>query len=168
LEPLAVAIHATSRAAIEAGDTVVVFGAGTVGLLTAAMAKLSGAVRVLVADIDGGRVAYALTHGFATSGHVVSFPPYGDSISERIAAAKDLASEVVAKACETETDFEGADVVFDCTGKEICIQAGLQVSTPKYSSFCLLTSSRQHDQEANLSWSAWELLFRHCKCLRRT
>src|ERR1700733_4428412 len=119
LEPLSVAIHATRRASIEQGDTAIVYGAGTVGLLVAAMAKMSGATTVLIADIDSGRVNYALQHGFATKGYTVNPRHHLNETAEKLAAAKDLASEVVEDACADEPDFEGADVTFDCTGKEI-------------------------------------------------
>jgi L-iditol 2-dehydrogenase len=128
LEPLSVAIHSTRRGSIEQGDTVIVFGAGTVGLLVAAMAKLCGATTVLIADIDAGRVDYALKNRFATKGYVVSRTVNSENIAERMDAAKDIASDVVQEACAGEPDFEGADVTFDCTGKEICMQAGLYVS----------------------------------------
>jgi L-iditol 2-dehydrogenase len=132
LEPLSVAIHATRRATIEPGASVIVFGAGTIGLLTAAMAQVCGASRVLIADIDTGRVAFALKHRYATKGSVVSIRQ-GESAEEKLEAAKELAADVVEKlfagdyAYEDEADVEGADIVFDCTGKEICIQAGLYV-----------------------------------------
>lgn len=122
------AIHAARRATVEQGDTAVVFGAGTVGLLTAAMAKLSGATTVLIADIDIGRVEYALRQGFATRGYVVSTGSQSQEASEKFAVAKSLASEIVEIACAGELDAEGADVTFDCTGKEVCMQAGLFVS----------------------------------------
>jgi L-iditol 2-dehydrogenase len=123
-----VAIHSTRRSSIEQGDTVVVFGAGTVGLLVAAMAKLCGATTVLIADIDAGRVEYALKNRFATKGYVVSRMANSESVGERMQAAQDIANDVVEEACAGESDFEGADVTFDCTGKEICMQAGLYVS----------------------------------------
>lgn len=129
MEPLSVAIHATRRASIEQGDTAIVFGAGTVGLLVAAMAKLSGATTVLIADIDSGRVNYALQHSFASKGYIVTPRRQLNETAEKLAAAKELASEVVEMACADEPDFEGADVTFDCTGKEICMQTGLYVST---------------------------------------
>lgn len=128
LEPLSVAIHAVRRAAVEQGDTAVVFGAGAVGLLTAAMAKVSGATTVLIADIDVGRVEYALRHGFATRGYVVSTGPQPQGTDEKLIAAEALAGDVVEIACAGEMDAEGADVTFDCTGKEMCMQAGLYVS----------------------------------------
>ncbi|OCL05189.1 GroES-like protein [Glonium stellatum] len=130
LEPLSVAIHATRRASIEQGDTAIVYGAGTVGLLVAAMAKMSGATTVMIADIDSGRVDYAVRQGFATKGYVVATRRHLNETAEKLAAAKELASEIVDIACADEPDFEGADVTFDCTGKEICMQAGLYATRP--------------------------------------
>lgn len=46
-------------------------GAGTVGLLTATMARQAGCTRVTIADVDEGRVNYAISQGFATHGYVV-------------------------------------------------------------------------------------------------
>lgn len=47
-EPLAVAVHAVRRSGLEAGDRVVVVGGGPIGLLTALVARASGASCVLV------------------------------------------------------------------------------------------------------------------------
>lgn len=71
LEPLSVAIHAVNRAAPTPGSSALVIGAGTVGLLTAAMARQSGCSQVTITDIDAGRVDYAIKRGFATHGYVV-------------------------------------------------------------------------------------------------
>lgn len=128
LEPLSVAIHATRRAQIEQGDTAIVFGAGTVGLLTAAMAKLSGATTVVIADIDHGRINYALVNGFAHKGYIVAPRKHAHDTAEKLEIAKELAADVMQIASLNDIDFEGADVTFDCTGKEICMQAGLYVS----------------------------------------
>lgn len=54
-------------------------GAGTVGLLTAAMARQSGCTSVSICDVDQGRVDYALEHGFATHGYVVPRPLHTSS-----------------------------------------------------------------------------------------
>ncbi|KAF2100758.1 GroES-like protein [Rhizodiscina lignyota] len=130
LEPLSVAIHSVRRAQVEQGSTVLVFGAGTVGLLVAAMAKVSGATTVVIADIDGGRVSYALRNRFATKGFVVNPSRYLQETTEKINAAKSLSDEAINAATGDESDFEGVDVTFDCTGKEICIQAGLFATRP--------------------------------------
>lgn len=50
LEPMAVVVHAMLRANIKPGDTVVVQGAGPIGLLTVACAKLCGASRVIAIE----------------------------------------------------------------------------------------------------------------------
>jgi threonine dehydrogenase-like Zn-dependent dehydrogenase len=128
LEPLSVAIHATRRATIEQGDTVIVFGAGTVGLLTAAMAKVSGATTVVIADIDYGRINYALANGFAHKGYIVTPQKNSPETAENFDQAKELADDIMQIASLNDPEFEGADVTFDCTGKEICMQAGLYVS----------------------------------------
>lgn len=54
-------------------------GAGTVGLLTAAVARQAGCAAVTICDVDQGRVDYALDHGFATHGHVVPRPLHASS-----------------------------------------------------------------------------------------
>ncbi|TID15165.1 GroES-like protein [Venturia nashicola] len=133
LEPLSVAIHSTRRASIEQGDTVIVFGAGSVGLLVAAMAKLSGATTVVIVDINAERVKYALDNNFATKGYVALHSGHSERAEttvDHFEEARTLASGVVSRACADETDAEGADVTFDCTGKEVCMQAGLYATRP--------------------------------------
>jgi L-iditol 2-dehydrogenase len=52
-EPFAVVIHeAVERGGIRAGDRVVVFGSGPIGLLSAAMARVSGAAQVILVGTD--------------------------------------------------------------------------------------------------------------------
>ncbi|ORY65215.1 zinc-dependent alcohol dehydrogenase [Pseudomassariella vexata] len=84
LEPLSVAIHAINRACPIPGSTALVMGAGTVGLLTAAMARQSGCTTVTITDVDAGRVDYAIKHGFATHGYVVPRPLHTSSSSSSI------------------------------------------------------------------------------------
>ncbi|KAI0184286.1 chaperonin 10-like protein [Xylaria flabelliformis] len=87
LEPLSVGIHAVNRASPSPGSTALVMGAGTVGLLTAAMALQSGCTSVTVADVDAGRVDYAIKHGFATHGFVVSRPLHTSSSTTSISSS---------------------------------------------------------------------------------
>jgi L-iditol 2-dehydrogenase len=147
LEPLSVAIHATRRATIEQGDTVIVFGAGTVGLLTAAMAKVSGATTVVIADIDYGRINYALTNGFANKGYIVTPQKNANGTAEVLDQAKELSADILQIASLNDPEFEGADVTFDCTGKEICMQAGLYVSLPSQRA-----DDSAHIQAGNKTW----------------
>ncbi|XXG99117.1 hypothetical protein Hte_005451 [Hypoxylon texense] len=87
LEPLSVAIHAVNRASPAPGSTALVLGAGTVGLLTAAMARQSGCTSVTITDVDAGRVDYAIKKGFATHGFVVPRPLHTSSSSSSIFTA---------------------------------------------------------------------------------
>ena len=50
VEPLAVALHSMQFAAIAIGETVAVFGAGPIGLLTVASLKAAGASRIFVVE----------------------------------------------------------------------------------------------------------------------
>ncbi len=50
IEPVAVVVHALLHAKIKPGDTVVVQGAGPIGLLTVACCKLAGASRVIATE----------------------------------------------------------------------------------------------------------------------
>jgi D-xylulose reductase len=59
VEPLSVGVHVCKLANITAGDKVVVFGAGPVGLLAAATARAFGAAEVVVVDISEQRLKFA-------------------------------------------------------------------------------------------------------------
>ena len=62
-EPACVAQHAVRRANVTAGQTVVIFGAGPIGILAARWVKIFGAVPILV-DISPEKVAFAREKGF--------------------------------------------------------------------------------------------------------
>ncbi|MGF3056292.1 NAD(P)-dependent alcohol dehydrogenase [Microbacterium sp. YY-01] len=63
LEPLSVAIAATQSAHIGLGSHVLIAGAGPIGLLTAAVARLRGATRVHVFDVREERLSTAEQYG---------------------------------------------------------------------------------------------------------
>ena len=57
IEPTAVCLHAVKKADIQKGDTVTVYGAGTIGLLCAMWARAFGAKQVFISDIDQTRLS---------------------------------------------------------------------------------------------------------------
>ena len=59
IEAVSVAVHAVGLTPIALDDTVVVVGAGMIGLLTMQAARLAGAGRVLVMDVDETRLELA-------------------------------------------------------------------------------------------------------------
>lgn len=63
-EPLAVAVHAVSMSGMEQGDTVAVFGAGPIGVLTALVARHEGAGRVMITEPNAWRREVARDLGF--------------------------------------------------------------------------------------------------------
>lgn len=94
IEPLAVAVHGVSLSPTENAKTVVVLGAGPIGLLTALVARERGAPTVLISDILPFRLELARKLGL----QAVSAGP----------ELEDLVSGI--------TTGNGADVVFECAG----------------------------------------------------
>lgn len=132
-EPLSVALHAANRLGDKSalqGKTVLVLGAGAVGLLCCAVSKVRGAGKVVVADINADRVGWALAKGFADAGVVVPLGARPEGIQEKLKVAQELAALVAA--AEVKSGKGGVvgdvDISFECTGVESCMQAAIYVS----------------------------------------
>lgn len=109
VEPLAVGVHIVKQAEVKPGDTVVVMGAGPVGLLCCAVAKAFGASTIVAVDIQPSRLefaaSYAATHTFTP---------------ERVPAEENAVRLL------KETGLgEGADAIIDASGAEPSIQASI-------------------------------------------
>jgi 2-desacetyl-2-hydroxyethyl bacteriochlorophyllide A dehydrogenase len=63
-EPLAVAVHDVRRSALSAGQTAMVIGGGPIGVLIALVARLSGASRIVVSEVNEYRIAFLREMGF--------------------------------------------------------------------------------------------------------
>ena len=64
-EPVSVALHAVKKAGIKKGDTVLVSGAGPIGLIAGQWAKILGAKRVRMFDIDSEKIEFCRKSGFS-------------------------------------------------------------------------------------------------------
>ncbi|KAJ5110124.1 hypothetical protein N7532_002769 [Penicillium argentinense] len=128
LEPLSVCIHSINRAGMKQGARCLVFGAGAVGLLCAAVAKIEHECPVVIADIDEGRVAFALEHSFADVGFVV-VPKKGETIGSRLSIAKNLALEIGKLKWPGGDEVGQLDHIFECTGVESCVQTSIYATT---------------------------------------
>lgn len=127
LEPLSVAIQATRRAEVTHGNSVLVLGAGAIGLLCAAVCQSVGSKHIVIADIQPDRVDFAIKHGFATSGAIIPLGK-GHNIDEEMRIAKGYAA-LASHKLQIDAGLEAAfDVVFECTGVETCTQAAIYVS----------------------------------------
>lgn len=103
------------------------FGAGAVGLLVAAMAKVKGASEVVIADIDQGRVDFAVRNGFAHTAFTVPMKR-GKDIDENLEIARETAKTISEMKGSNGEAVAEVDVVFECTGVPSCVQASIYVS----------------------------------------
>lgn len=108
VEPLAVAVHSMKFAAIQAGETVAVFGAGPIGLLTVACLKASGAGRIWAVD----------------------------PVAHRRDLARDMGADAVldpneidaGRQIQADTGGRGVDCAIDCAAKEHTINWAIRVT----------------------------------------
>jgi L-iditol 2-dehydrogenase len=66
VEPLAVGVHMVERAQVGAGEAVLVLGAGTIGMMVAAVARVRGATPVVAVDLQRHCLDVAQAHLGAT------------------------------------------------------------------------------------------------------
>lgn len=104
-EPLSVGIHACRRGDVGTGDTVLITGAGPIGLLAMEAARAAGATDVLVTDVVSEKLEFAEERG-----------------ADR---AIDVGETDLASAVEEATDGVGADVVIEASGAEPSIRSTL-------------------------------------------
>jgi len=104
IEAVSVAVHAVSLTPIALNDTVVVVGAGMIGLLVLQAAKLAGAGQVISVDLDDTRLALA---------HKLGATHTLNSQSSIIPRIHEL------------TDGRGAEVAIECVGATVPVKLAL-------------------------------------------
>ncbi|NQT59561.1 MAG: zinc-binding dehydrogenase [Bacteroidetes bacterium] len=106
-EPLACVVHAAmERSTIKAGDTVLVSGPGSIGLMAVSVAKLSGAKVLLTGTTaDAARLALGLELG-----------------ADKVV---DVFTEDIQSAVTEFTKGQGIDVVLECSGVALAVAAGI-------------------------------------------
>jgi L-iditol 2-dehydrogenase len=105
LEAVSVALHAVRIASVTGGESVLVIGAGMIGLLILQAAKAAGSSRVFIADIDESRLNLAAQVGATAVLH---------------SSGADLVSEV-----SRLTGRKGADVTLEAVGKNETVAAAI-------------------------------------------
>jgi (R,R)-butanediol dehydrogenase/meso-butanediol dehydrogenase/diacetyl reductase len=106
LEPLTVALHAVRLSRLRLGDTAVILGAGPIGLFAQQCARLAGASRVYVSDVNPARRRVAEILG----AHAVFDP-----------ARTDLVQQIV------DCTEVGTDVAFECAGAKPTLQTAMEL-----------------------------------------
>ena len=94
-EPLSIAVHAISRTPIALMDTVVVVGAGTIGLLALQCARRSGAGTIIVTDMSEHRLGLARAVGADVTINVREEDPVAAVMDMTGQAGADVAIEAV-------------------------------------------------------------------------
>ena len=105
VEPLAVAHHAIGRSGAQPSDTVVVFGAGPIGLFVIALLKAQGIEKIISVELSAIRKEKARRAGAA-----FVLDPSEVNVVQRI---------------QEETNGIGADVAFECVGVNSAIQTAI-------------------------------------------
>lgn len=100
VEPAAVAVYAVQQSGLSAGDTVLVSGAGPIGLLCVQAALAFGATKVFVTDMSDSRLAMATKVG-ATK----IFKATDKNIPEQIKKATGLGVDVFIDAAGVQASF---------------------------------------------------------------
>ena len=139
-EPAAVAVHALRQVGIEIGDVVVIFGAGPIGLMLASWASNWGAYKVILVDIDKGKIDFARSLGFE---HVIN----------------SIESDPIAEISQI-TNGRGADVCVEGAGVSKTLEQCLFACRP----FGRVVAMGNPAGEMKLSQKAyWELLRKQLK-----
>lgn len=109
-EPAAVALHALRQGALHDGDEVLVIGAGPIGLLVAMWASALKAGKVILADIDDRKLAFAK-----------ELLPNAELLDARAAPAGEQVRTLTR---------DGADLVVDATGSAAAVAQCFHAAKP--------------------------------------
>ncbi len=108
VEPVSVAVHALARAGGAAGKRVLVLGAGTIGNLTAQVARASGAAQVMITDISPYKLEKARECGLD-----IAINPAQESLEEAI---------------RTYFGPDRADLILECVGVEATVTDAIRLA----------------------------------------
>lgn len=111
VEPLAVGVHAATKARVRPGDIGVVLGAGPIGLVTALSALAAGCARVYVTDLAEPKLNIAAS----LSPAIIPVNVANENLTDRV---------------KKDTDGWGANVVFEATGSPIAAASVFEPLAP--------------------------------------
>lgn len=107
VEPLGCCIHGLDKSGVRHGETVVLIGAGPIGLLLLQLTRLAGASTIIVSDLKDDRLEMAKKLG---ADELIN--PLEAGLSGRV---KEL------------TEGQGPDVVIECVGSPLTVKEAVQV-----------------------------------------
>ena len=107
-EPASVALHALRRTGVDAGDSVAILGAGTIGIILAQWARICGAGRVFITDVVDEKLDVARGYGFEDCINAVQ----GDPVKRIVG----------------ETDGRGADICIEAAGTSVTFEQSIRIA----------------------------------------
>jgi D-xylulose reductase len=99
VEPLAVGMHAATKAKVKPGDRAVVLGAGPIGMMMSVAALAAGCAKIIISDVSQEKLKIA--EGLAP-GKIIGV---------------NIKSQNLQAAVMQVTDGWGADIIFECSGQ---------------------------------------------------
>ncbi|EKM99445.1 MULTISPECIES: 2,3-butanediol dehydrogenase [unclassified Acidocella] len=130
VEPSAVAVYSCDRGGVRAGASVLVTGAGPIGLLTVLAARAAGAGPLFVSDLNDARLAYAKS----IVPELIVINPKRENVGEMVRA-------------QTEGGV-GCDVALECVGNEHALKACLDAVRKQG----VVVQTGLHPHENPLDW----------------
>ena len=130
VEPTAVAVYGCDRGGVKQGDSVLVTGAGPIGLLTLLAARAAGAVQLFVSDPNATRLGIA--KGIIPD--LVTINPREQNVGDVIRA-------------NTEGGV-GCDVAIECVGNTLALQACIDAVRKRG----VVVQIGLHSGEAPVNW----------------
>lgn len=110
-EPMAIGVYSAKTARIEPADTALVFGAGTIGIVTALAALASGCSTVILTDIKAGKLDLVKK---AYPGRIVCVNSAKESLADAVSAVAP----------------EGVDIVFEASGSPQALSSFTRYTRP--------------------------------------
>nr|QBH74064.1 alcohol dehydrogenase [Daktulosphaira vitifoliae] len=112
LEPLSVGVHACKKANITVGSTILILGAGPIGLATLATAKAMGASHIYITDLTEYRLNLAREMG----------------ASKTILIKRSFSDEEAISHVKNGMDHKLPDVTLDCSGFQQTMKMGIEIT----------------------------------------
>ena len=124
VEPLSVGIHATNRANVGLGSNVLIIGAGPMGIVNLLVARAKGAEKVILVDINQGRLDTAMKLG-ATKTVLSDIKSTPEELAQNILVAFGKPEHLKDQKIPNETNLYGPEITIECSGAEPSIQAAI-------------------------------------------